>query len=469
MRLPIIFFVLCSLFGVQIGLSQVVISGKQHTYANSELHFKTFADPFTGAENDLGTCLVSDSGAFLVRIPINETRLVFLHLGVFKGFIYIEPGKNYEILLPDKTDKTNADKLNPYFEETEFHIATKNLKTDDINFQIRTFDDMYQPYQQKFLTNIYARNKAAMLDTTILKLKRSIPENSTLFFKNYVAYKIGYLQNLTLKQKSKSISINYFEHKPVLFYNPAYINLFNQVYTKYFYYFGMGANGKYLVKAINEEQSLSKLNQALLLDSVLQNDTLRELVILKNIHDEFYSSNFLRSGLLIILDSLKEQTLIANNRTYATFIKEKITRLMPGFEPPDFTLYDKEKKLHKLSELKGKYVYLNFCNCASYSCIKEFGQLKRISEKYSDKLVVVTVSFDETFESMAEYVNKSEYNWLFLYYGNQPDIVEKFDIRAFPCYYLIGTDGKLIQSPAKSPAESFELDLFNILRSRKEI
>ena len=132
--------------------------------------------------------------------------------------------------------------------------------------------------------------------------------------------------------------------------------------------------------------------------------------------------------------------------------------------------YDKDGTLVSLSDLKGKYVYLNFCTCNSYSCIKEFDLLKKLAIKYKDyKLVIVTIAIDESREQMANYVNKTKLNWLFLYYGNQPDILKTYDIRAFPTYYLIGPDGKLIMSPAPSPGENFELQLFNIMRARGDI
>jgi peroxiredoxin len=469
MRTLAIFIILLSVICSHKIFSQVVISGKQTSYAGTELVFKTFSDPFTDEETDLGKCVVSDSGEFSVSIPIKETTLIIVHLGVYKGFLYIEPDKHYTILLPDKKDKTKAEKLNPFFEESEFHFAIKDISPDDLNFKILSFDDAYQPYLQKFAENMRVRNKTSLLDTAISDLKKNLSGNSNVFFNSYVNYKIGYLKNLAYQQKSKSISRQYFENCAILYNNPSYLNLFNQVYNKYFYYFGLGNNGKKIFEAVNSYKSYYSLNKILLLDSVLLNDSLRELVILKNIHDEFYSSFFSRSGLLAILDSLALQTRITRHKEYALLIKDKITRLMPGFEPPPFELFDRNKKLVKLSDFIGSYVYLNFCTCSSYGCIKEFDLLEKMYEKYQGKLVIITISTDETIEEMIDYLNKSNFKWTFLHYENQPDILEEYDIRAYPYYFLIGPDGKLILSPAKSPAESFEMDLFKTMRARGDI
>jgi len=194
------------------------------------------------------------------------------------------------------------------------------------------------------------------------------------------------------------------------------------------------------------------------------------LVILKNIHDEFYASRFSRSGLLAILDSLTKLTQNQLHKRFALSIREKITRLMPGYDPPAFSLYDSQNRLVSLSDFKGNYVYLNFCSCQSYACLKEFDLLNNLARKYSNKnFVIVSIITDEDTASMKPYAEKAGMNWIFLHYAHQPDVVKKYDVRGFPVYYLIGPDGKLLLSPAKSPGEYFELDLFKIMRSRGDM
>ncbi len=446
---------------------QVTLLGNNPSYAGSEIAFQMSADPFTGEEIEIGKCEVTTTGDFSLTLPLKETTYIFSHLGIFKGFLTVEPGKNYTISFPDKTDKTPANKMNPFFEETEFQFAIKNISDNDINFLIMAFDDAYKPYLKKFVGNIYSRNAKNLIDTTVTNLKKiGINENDDYFI-HYADYKIGYLKNLAYQQKSKSISKEYFQQKPILYNNPGYFQLFNQVYAKYFYFFGRTNSGKQIYTDINLSKSYYNLSKTLTSDSILQNDSLRELVILKNIHDEFYAANFSRSGLLAILDSLTKETKITKHKEIAGFIRNKITRLMQDYEPPQFSLYDKEGKLVKLEDFKGKYVYLNFCSCSSYSCIKEFDVLKKLAEKYKDyKFAIVTIATDETREQMAHYVNKNQLNWVFLHFGNQPEVLKQYDIRAYPTYYLIGPDGKLILSPANSPGENFEMELFKIMRSK---
>ena len=450
-------------------LGQSVISGNEPGYAGVELVFKTQKDPFVETDSVLAKCTVAANGDFSAILPIKEITNVYTDLGIYRGFIYVEPNSKYVVSFPTKTDRSEADKLNPFFSEIHFQFSIKDLKNTDLNFLMLAFDDAYLPYFSKFANNKYKRNTKALVDSAIIDLRKIEKYSQNPYFLSFVEYKVGFLRHLAYQQKSKSISKEYFQSKPILYNNTAYIDLFNQVYSRYFYFFGRTLVGKPISDDINIFKSYSKLTSTLKTDSVLLNDTLRELVILKNIHDEFYSDNYSRSGLINILDSLMQFTKLNLHKEYAVIIKNKLTRLMPGFAPPAFSLFDNDSVLVNLSDYKGKYVYLNFCVCNSYACIKEFDVLKNLLEKYKDKFAIITIASDDTRESMSVFAKKSGYNWKFLHYGNQPDILEKYDIRAFPTYFLIGPNGKLIYSPAVSPGENFELYLFQVMRARGDV
>lgn len=458
------------LFGfISITFSQVIISGTAPTYSNNLLEFKAHSDPISNTERTIATAKVSAEGNFSCTLQTNEILKIILYLGIYKGELFIEPGKSYNILLPEKKEKTQSDRLNPYFDYTLFHIAVTGQTTNDLNFKILAFDDAYYPYFNKFAQNPYTRTQPEALNKAISELQELFKLESSPYFKQYVKYRIGYLQHMAYQQKSKAISKMYFEGKPVLYKHPAYGELLNHVYDRYFYFFGRTVQGKKIYDNINIEKSYSNLCKTLTTDSTLASDTLREIVIIKNIHDEFYASNFSRSGLLSMLDSLIITSKIEENKKIATNVKQKIARLMPGFKPQSFELFGTNDTLVRLSDFEGSYVYLNFCICTSYSCLKEFDALLKVTDRFKEKLVIITIADDDNLEDTREFVKQSGYKWVFLHTGNQPEILEQYDIRAYPTYFLIGPDGNLILSPAPSPAEGFEMQLFKIMRTNKHL
>jgi peroxiredoxin len=201
----------------------------------------------------------------------------------------------------------------------------------------------------------------------------------------------------------------------------------------------------------------------------LANDSLLELVILKGLHDSFFDDKFSRSALVAILDSLYRSTKIAEHLLIAENIRSRVTRLLPGFVPAPFELYNIKGELVSLNAFEGKYVYLNFCTASSYSCLQEFTILEKFYEKHRKVLEIVTISVDRDPNDLKLLLEQTKYQWTFLHYGNKPDVIKDFDIRAYPTYFLIGPDRRLLISPAMSPRENFEIQLFKVLRSRGDI
>jgi peroxiredoxin len=331
------------------------------------------------------------------------------------------------------------------------------------------FDDAYIPYYDKHVNNLYTKPDLKKLEEDINQIELPFKDYQNSFFREYRRYHYGMLKLLANQQRVQSISDEYFNNHPVLYANPSYADLFNQVFDKYFIFYGRTDAGKQIYKDINQEGSYQNLLNTLSKSNNFSNDTLKELVILKQLHDEFYGNQFSRACLLKILDSLAVATHIEEHKKISNVIKRKITRLQPGYEPPQFELLDTEGNLVKLSDFKGKYVYLNFCTCQSYACLNEFNMLADLYRRHRDVLTILTIATDPMEEVLRQFLAKNHYDWKFLHYDNQPEILKEFDIRAFPTYFLIGPDGKLIYSPALSPAENFEQELFEVMKAKGDL
>jgi peroxiredoxin len=448
---------------------QITITGHAPSYANTQLSFYRTSDWITGAEEITGECRVSDSGDFQIVIPLETTTQLLIYPGIYRGYFFAEPGKTYQLVLPERRDKSPEDLLNPFFEPVEIHLGLENFTSDDLNVLIVMFDDAYIPYYDKHVNNVYIKPDLKKLEEDIEQIEKPFMDYHNSFFRDYRRYRYGMLKLSANQQRVQSLSDEYFNNHPVLYSNPAYADLFNQVYDKYFVFFGRTEAGKQIYQDINQAGSYHNLLNTLSKAEHFSNDTLKELVILKQLHDEFYNNQFSRTGLLSILDSLIKDTGIAEHKEFGTNIKRKITRLLPGYEPPQFALRDIDGILVHLSDYKGEYVYLNFCTCQSYSCLNEFDMLADLYAKHKDRLTILTVATDPREDVLRQFLAKKQYNWKFLYYDSQPDILKEYDIRAFPTYFLIGPDGKLIYSPALSPAENFEQKLFEAMKARGDL
>jgi peroxiredoxin len=305
--------------------------------------------------------------------------------------------------------------------------------------------------------------------TELNKIDSIFKDYDNPFFQDYKTYTFAAFLQISNNQKTRSISNNYYLNNRILYKNKSYMELFNQVYDKYLDYFGRTEKGEKIFSDIGILNSITALKSTLGNDEILKNDTLKELVILKCLHDEFYDDKISRSALLIVLDSLAQQTDLNEHRLIAQNIRKKVTRLMVGFEPPYFELLDKDSNLITLKNYKGKYVYLGFCVSLSYTCIQEFEMLRKLYERQNQNFEIVIISMDDNLAQMKNFIEKKNYPFTFLFYGNQPDIFKEFDIRTVPTYFFIDKNGKLALSPAATPGENIEYYIFNVMRKNGDI
>lgn len=444
---------------------EAIIYGNAPDYKGDEIVFYYYSDFITSTETEVGRCKVDEKGNFNGRIKILETTYVFGYLGIYKIYFFAEPNKKYQLLLPPKEDKTEAQRLNPFFRETETQVGILNIDKSDINFLINSFDLKFNENFDQIVMDAYKGKKALNIDSLVNSIENQYKNTNNQYFNDYRNYRYGLLKQVTFYKKSTSISNELFLNKPVLYNNPSYMELFNLVYDKYFLFFSRSLTGSVIFKDISN-RSLSGLKETLSDNEVLSNDTLKEMVILKALYDEFFSDNFSRSSLLALLDSVYRTTKNAEHLLIAENIRSKITKLLPGFVPNTFTLNDINGNEINLDKFEGKYVYLNFCTTTSYTCLQEFPLLEKLRNKYGKHLEIVSISADKEINDLKSFLQNSGYTWTFLHYGNKPDIIKDFDIRAYPTYFLIGPDKKLILSPAPSPKENFEMKFFQILRNK---
>ena len=452
---------------------QVTISGNDPDYAGCVIKFFAIDNYLSNSEIRIGECIVDANGDFTVSFSCRSAQQVFTRLGVFLTRFYVEPGFIYEVKLPPRIDQSREDKENPFFEEETVNMNILSVKNsegqkvnieNELNVLIHKFNQIFSPLYDQLAVDAARKRPVARLDSAIYSFKENLPKTGNRFFDQYAFYSSGLLYYAARRSGSKFISNDYFAMRPVLYDNDAYMELFNTTYDKYFMYFGRNNDAIYNV--INRRGSFSGLKSLLAQDGVLPTDSLCELVILKNIYDEFYADRFLRGALLHVLDSAIVQTKIERHRELAGEIRTKISKLMRGFEPSEFSLYNQDSTLVHLLDYRGKYLYLMFCTTQNYVCLSQYEMLEKLYQLHHKWLQIVVISVDEHFTDMRSFREKNGYEWDFLHFANDPDVMKNYDVRIFPTCFLIDHDGNLTLSPAPAVNDQLEHSLMIELNRR---
>lgn len=116
-----------------------------------------------------------------------------------------------------------------------------------------------------------------------------------------------------------------------------------------------------------------------------------------------------------------------------------------GDDCPDADFYDLEGNLHHLTEHKGKYILLDFWNSGCAGCIQAFPKMKKLHEKYNDKLAIVSMSIDtdRRWRMASEKHNLTWSNWN--EGKGEGGLYTNFRTNGIPFYVLVNPEGKVIK------------------------
>lgn len=109
---------------------------------------------------------------------------------------------------------------------------------------------------------------------------------------------------------------------------------------------------------------------------------------------------------------------------------------------PDFSYTLADGSVHKLSELRGKHVLLNFWATWCMPCREEMPELQQAADEHSDNLVVLAVNRNEAPEAITKF--GSEVGVRFTLIANiSGNISERYGATSLPITYFINSDGTI--------------------------
>lgn len=116
-----------------------------------------------------------------------------------------------------------------------------------------------------------------------------------------------------------------------------------------------------------------------------------------------------------------------------------------GEYAPNFTVTTFEGKEVKLSDLKGKKIFLNFWATWCPPCRVEMPEMQRFYEEFGEEVEIMAVNVTSTEKSVKDvtsYVHNEGFTFP-IYLDRGRDAEDQYRIPGYPTTYFIGTDGKI--------------------------
>lgn len=163
-------------------------------------------------------------------------------------------------------------------------------------------------------------------------------------------------------------------------------------------------------------------------------------------------------------------------QTLGTVIKDKDNReLLQGLinktsvnyigtPAPDFEATDANGKTFKLSDLKGKFVYLNFCNSNLEKTGRDLQVLRRFHDSYDGALEIVNIFLYDNKETAKRMAKPFQGKMRFATVANPDALRHVYDVKGIPSYLLLDKEGKFLMTKGTEPNDELRLFLQNTLQ-----
>lgn len=446
------------------GLTQeIIIHGRAPGFVGKHVHLHKYTDYLSQAYDKVDHSIVEENGTFELRATVDEITETFIQIQDKSGELYLDPAtSDYYVYFPSPEQRDHYRGKNAL-------LVLDSLDQHDINTLIVDYETRldyflhWGTYDEKNdstwnLAKIVMSPEGLELLTKFKReCKKEYQDVENEFFHDYVQYSIaGYEQfsgGLEYMEFNKAAIFNsYLKDDLILYNNPSYMYFLFDFYEKPFNMLGR-ASSVVVSDIINGEASYTKLLALLGEQHYLKHPQICEIVMMKGILEEYHSGEYYKPNLAHILDSVSMVSQYEENRLIAKNLRHLLTRLEPGYRAPDFKLITEDQDTLTLDSLKGKYVYLDFFHTESTPALAEKLLMPDLKEKYGKYIEFVSISLDEDATALTAFLKKNpKYDWHFAHYQGDVNLLDQYDIRSLPSYFLIGPDGRMIDANALRPA-----------------
>ncbi len=460
--LLLFFVVALSLQVIAQSPQSVILTGKAPDYRDYEIQLYRYADAISKTKEFVSSISIDAEGNFHSTAKLSTTTYCFADFDAYRAFIYLEPGKEYELVFPPLKQIPASQKRNPFFQAEETAFALKNSSSDDLNRQIQQFELAYLKEESRYFNQIFNLQSKAAVDSLKANLSRQFSQSNNTYFNQYLFYRTAFAEYALHQGQSESFVQNYFiDHQPDLLI-PSCRRLFRQLFNDYFTFESnqiRGTEFKQLVARANlngiEDYFANKKQW---------NTNLSQLVILQSIHDAYSQGQFSQGSLLRLLNTIEASNWPSDKKKIAKRLKERLTYLQTGSDAPTIKLTDFSGVSQQLSSFKGKYIYLNFTRVANPICRQHLDQLKQAGDVLKQQVHILNLILPEE-ASKQELILQQHWPGEFFIINEQA--ADTYRVTTLPMAYLVDPSGKLVMSPAPNPLDGFEQQFLNLLKQNR--
>jgi hypothetical protein len=421
----------------------------------------TFNDMLTFEQTTIFETKSDNEGNFTIEANIDNITLAQIAVNLERVDILLKPDSNYEVEINIPEQEKNVS----YFEHQTPTIKIVESNDDDLYYQYYMSEMIIDDFLLNNFNQLYRSRKISLLDSLDVEIERNIGKLKSDFVKNNLRYRKATMQMVVNNDNGKKVINQYFSKQNILYSQPAYMNLFQEVFANYLSsaQFQPSELRRQLYSGHDNFLKYIKENDAFL----AENQDLAELIIAWDLKRLYYEFPDDKKQVIDCLNAISQSTKNQKNKAIINDILKQIKRLSFNSEAPAFSLTNKDGKNVNSSDFKDNMVLIQFVNQTSSMTDHQFNTLKELSQQWNDTIQIVTIATKECFNDFKQMFDNKGYKWHLLNLGDDILLLEKYQIRTFPDYIILGKNNKIGMAPAPSPDQYLDFHVRRLYKYYK--
>ena len=468
-RFFILTIALIQLCDIALAQKNITIKGVAENGVGRKVELYKLADQISQREVLLDSFRISDDKRFDLRCWSNYPLMVTLQIENYSQSFYVEPGRDYEIIIPPFNWNVDEDR-NVFFDPEPLPLLFQNIPSNDINLLIDSIDrvivdfieDNLFYFDQKFKPSSY------FFDSLIETVNRLCPDTTNEFVNRYKTYQLAEMKYNMRFDSRKNLINRFIRNHPILYYDENYMSLFTSLYANSI------SKGTKDISVYRLSHWVNNLDLDTYIDSVgmdplLRHEQIRELAVLQALNESYYNYKYYDNEMVVkMIEKLASRTKFPEHKILAKNIIESFTissEEQEGGDNLSYVLPDVEKKLVSLDSLRGKWVYMAFVRVNDPNSLSEIETMAHFKERVcrpEHNAEFVSIVCDREFQKMFHFLKNSRrvnhYDWTWLHFNGDYDLLRHFRITTYPWFVLIDPDGNIYSDITPAPSTGFLLN-----------
>ncbi len=296
------FFILFSLINLA-GLQALAlrITGSAPEYAGRTLEFFSVSDPVSRTPVPCFMVNIDGQGKFTAEAAVHENLYCYSDFGIYRGKLILVPGRDIILELPPLREKRFEESKNPYFEPVEIWLKVDDRSENALNNLVSRFDARYFQLTDTWFSQLYYRQMKNYLDSVRIRLDVEFQRYSDPAFTRHRELRMKSLEADMTRAGREKVAGSLKQGSPQTWNQPAFSEFLNRLFVNSLSTESKSPGGSMLRLWVARENlvELSRWTRSFTATEA----PLADLILLKMLHDAYYSGEFSKPAILKMVGS----------------------------------------------------------------------------------------------------------------------------------------------------------------------